>query len=68
MDAPKPLGVAGHEDYADAVGRKITTGFEVLGDIFAMLLDAVWSTGSAIVRRRFSWSEFFEQTWFLISV
>jgi phospholipid/cholesterol/gamma-HCH transport system permease protein len=52
----------------DASGRKIKSAFEILGDVFAMLLDAVWSTVSAIVRRRFSWSEFFEQTWFLISI
>ena len=31
-------------------------------------LDAVWSTVAAIVHRRFSWAEFVEQTWFLISV
>jgi len=41
---------------------------EVLGDIFAMLIDAVVSTVTAIARRRFSWAEFFEQAWFLISV
>jgi len=52
----------------DVSGRKIKSAFEILGDVFAMLLDAVWSTVSAIVRRRFSWSEFFEQTWFLISI
>jgi phospholipid/cholesterol/gamma-HCH transport system permease protein len=50
------------------VNRKAVTAFEMLGDVFAMLLDAVWSTGSAIARRRFSWPEFVEQTWFLISV
>jgi phospholipid/cholesterol/gamma-HCH transport system permease protein len=42
--------------------------FEILGDIFAMLLDAIWSTVAAIFHRRFSWSEFFDQTWFLMSV
>jgi phospholipid/cholesterol/gamma-HCH transport system permease protein len=49
-------------------GRRTVSAFEVIGDVFAMLLDAIWSTGAAIVRRRFSWSEFFEQSWFLISV
>lgn len=48
--------------------RRVVSAFEVLGDVFAMLLDAVVATCSSIVRRRFSWSEFFEQTWFLISV
>jgi len=53
---------------ADVARHKVVSAFAILGDIFAMLLDAVWSTGSSIVRRKFSWSEFFEQTWFLISV
>ena len=48
--------------------RKTVGAFEIVGDVFAMLLDAVWSTGAAVVRGRFSWSEFFEQSWFLISV
>jgi phospholipid/cholesterol/gamma-HCH transport system permease protein len=48
--------------------RKVVSAFEILGDIFAMLLDAIWSTVSALFHRRFSWSEFFEQTWFLMSV
>lgn len=55
-------------DQLDRGRRKIVSAFQILGDIFAMLLDAIWLTGSAIVRRRFSWSEFFEQAWFLISV
>lgn len=47
---------------------KVTAAFAVLGDLFAMLVDAVWSTGAAVVHRRFSWAEFVEQSWFLISV
>jgi phospholipid/cholesterol/gamma-HCH transport system permease protein len=53
---------------ADVVGDKVLSIFAVLGDIFAMLLDAIVSAVGAIVRRKFSWSEFFEQTWFLMSV
>ena len=49
-------------------GGKVVAALGVLGDIFAMLCDAVWSTGGAIVHRRFSWSEFAEQSWFLASV
>jgi len=49
-------------------GTKIVSAFGILGDIFAMLLDAIWSTVAAVVHRRFSWAEFTEQTWFLISV
>ncbi len=50
------------------VVTKLTAAFAVLGDLFAMLVDAVWSTVGAVVHRRFSWAEFFEQSWFLISV
>src|SRR5579872_3207713 len=53
---------------ADVFGHRVVAGFEVLGDIFAMLLDSIVSTFTSIVCGRFSWSEFFEQTWFLISV
>jgi phospholipid/cholesterol/gamma-HCH transport system permease protein len=51
-----------------SAGGKVAAALAVLGDIFAMLCDAVWSTVDAIVHRRFSWSEFAEQSWFLVSV
>jgi phospholipid/cholesterol/gamma-HCH transport system permease protein len=51
-----------------SAGGKVAAALAVLGDIFAMLCDAVWSTADAIVHRRFSWSEFAEQSWFLVSV
>jgi phospholipid/cholesterol/gamma-HCH transport system permease protein len=50
------------------VVAKLTAAFAVLGALFALLLDAVWSTADAVVHRRFSWAEFAEQSWFLISV
>ncbi|MGB7052053.1 MAG: ABC transporter permease [Acidimicrobiales bacterium] len=50
------------------VGGKVVAAFAIFGDLFAMLCDAVWSTVSAVVHRRFSWAEFAEQSWFLISV
>jgi phospholipid/cholesterol/gamma-HCH transport system permease protein len=55
-------------DQLDVSKRKVVSAFGILGDIFAMLLDAIWSTVSAIFHRRFSWSEYFDQTWFLMSV
>jgi phospholipid/cholesterol/gamma-HCH transport system permease protein len=55
-------------DRAGTARVKVVSGLAIIGDLCAMLLDAVWSTVSAIVHRRFSWAEFFEQTWFLISV
>ncbi len=53
---------------AQAAGAKLVAALAIFGDLFAMLLDAVWSTGDAVVHRRFSWAEFVEQSWFLISV
>ena len=53
---------------AQAAGTKVIAALAIFGDLFAMLLDAVWSTGDAVVHRRFSWAEFVEQSWFLISV
>jgi phospholipid/cholesterol/gamma-HCH transport system permease protein len=55
-------------DQAGTARRKFVSGLAIIGDLVAMLMDAVWSTVSAIVHRRFSWAEFIEQTWFLISV
>ncbi len=82
LDEGSGMGVVGDNErglwYADVsgwgvdgmrnAGGKVVAALGVLGDIFAMLCDAVWSTGSAIVHRRFSWSEFAEQSWFLASV
>ena len=53
---------------AQAAGAKVVAALAIFGDLFAMLGDAVWSTGGAVVHRRFSWAEFAEQSWFLISV
>jgi phospholipid/cholesterol/gamma-HCH transport system permease protein len=55
-------------DQAGTARRKFVSGLAIIGDLCAMLMDAVWSTVSAIVHRRFSWAEFIDQTWFLISV
>jgi phospholipid/cholesterol/gamma-HCH transport system permease protein len=38
------------------------------GGMVAMTIDALVAAGGAIVRRRFSWSEFVDQAWFLVSV
>ncbi len=66
VDQPSPADLL--IDAAKAASRKVVSAFTVIGDLSAMVMDAIWSTGSALVRRRFSWPEFFEQTWFLISV
>jgi phospholipid/cholesterol/gamma-HCH transport system permease protein len=38
------------------------------GALAALVLDTTWATGTALVKRRFPWQEFFEQSWFLVSV
>ena len=38
------------------------------GALVALTLDTVVATGVALRHRRFSWKEFFEQSWFLVSV
>ncbi len=53
---------------AQAAGAKVIAALAIFGDLFAMLGDAVWSTAGAVAHRRFSWAEFAEQSWFLISV
>jgi phospholipid/cholesterol/gamma-HCH transport system permease protein len=68
---PHGFDVDGFDFGADelrVVWTKVVSALGILGDIFAMLVDAVWSTAAAIIRRRFYWAEFFEQAWFLISV
>ncbi|HEY7947335.1 MAG TPA: ABC transporter permease [Acidimicrobiales bacterium] len=67
-DPELPVAFEWGIDELRVVGTKVTSALGILGDIFAMLLDAVWSTVTAIVHRRFSWAEFVEQAWFLISV
>lgn len=43
-------------------------GLTAVGTLCSMLIDAVWLAGEGIGRRRFAWSEFTEQAWFLTSV
>ncbi len=67
-DLDAPVAIDWGQEYLGTAGRKVVSALGIVGDLIAMLLDAVWSTVSAIVHRRFSWAEFAEQTWFLISV
>jgi phospholipid/cholesterol/gamma-HCH transport system permease protein len=68
FDADLPVAFDWGMREVRSAGTKVVSALGILGDIFALLLDAVWSTITAIVHRRFSWAEFFDQTWFLISV
>jgi phospholipid/cholesterol/gamma-HCH transport system permease protein len=63
-----PVAIDWGQEYLGTAGRRIVSALGIVGDLIAMLLDAVWSTVSSIAHRRFSWAEFTEQTWFLISV
>jgi phospholipid/cholesterol/gamma-HCH transport system permease protein len=67
-DLDAPVTIDWGQEYLGVAGRKVVSALGIVGDLIAMLLDAVWSTVSAITHRRFSWAEFAEQTWFLISV
>jgi phospholipid/cholesterol/gamma-HCH transport system permease protein len=68
LDLQVPPASDWASDELRVVGTKVVSALGILGDIFAMLLDAIWSTVTSIVHRRFSWAEFAEQAWFLISV
>lgn len=49
-------------------GRDGVAGFTGFGRLVSLSLDAAVVTADDLARRRFAWREFFEQTWFLISV
>jgi hypothetical protein len=61
---PDDLGIEALQKAA----RKVVAAFAQIGALASMVLDATYATGEAVVCRRLSWPEFFEQTWFLISV
>jgi phospholipid/cholesterol/gamma-HCH transport system permease protein len=52
-------------DQAASGGRRL---LESVGSLSALLLDSIWATGEGVFERRFSWREFVEQAWFLVSV
>jgi phospholipid/cholesterol/gamma-HCH transport system permease protein len=62
------MGGAWSVDPFEKATGKVGAAFGQIGDLAAMILDATYATGEALVRRRFPWPEFFVQAWFLISV
>jgi hypothetical protein len=51
---------------ADAVDGATATGIRglvAIGNLSSLLLDATWSAGETIIRRRFAWQEFADQAW-----
>jgi phospholipid/cholesterol/gamma-HCH transport system permease protein len=55
-------------DAVDKAAGSGTRGLSAVGNLSSLLLDASGSAAVTIVRRRFSWEEFADQAWFLISV
>ena len=51
-----------------SLGDSATGAVKSFGGMVAMVLDTVVATVDAVVHRRFSYAEFFEQAWFLVSV
>ena len=52
----------------DSLAASATGTAASFGSLVALTLDALAVTGTSIVRRRFSWAEFLDQAWFLVSV
>ncbi len=72
IDQARPGGT---ERAAQALQRGVGTleesasgAVRSFGGLIALVLDTVVATGEALIHRRFSYSEFFEQAWFLVSV
>jgi phospholipid/cholesterol/gamma-HCH transport system permease protein len=63
-DALLSLGSRGLQ----SVEQSAADGFRSFGALIALVLDTVIATVDAVVHRRFSYAEFFEQAWFLVSV
>lgn len=53
---------------AGSLEESATGAIRSFGGMVAMVLDTVIATVDAVVHRRFSYAEFFEQAWFLVSV
>ena len=51
-----------------SLGDSATGAVRSFGGMIAMVLDTVVATVDAVAHRRFSYAEFFEQAWFLVSV
>ena len=68
LKASSPVTGEWDVDLFERAGRKVGAAFGQIGNLAAMILDATYATGEALVSRRFPWPEFFVQMWFLISV
>ena len=56
------------QEGASGLQESVLGGIRSFGALVALVLDTMIATASALAHRRFSWMEFFEQSWFLVSV
>ncbi|HET9076825.1 MAG TPA: ABC transporter permease [Acidimicrobiales bacterium] len=56
------------QDGVGTLGESATGAVQSFGGLVALVLDTVIATFDAIIHRRFSYTEFFDQAWFLVSV
>jgi len=72
LDLPRPswqeqFTKAYHQSVA-SLGESALGSVKSFGALVALVLDSVIATVEALINRRFAWQEFFEQSWFLVSV
>ncbi len=71
LEPRRPLPVATLESVDRAVDTVTDAWLGTVrsfGAMCALTLDTIWVTADSLVKRRFAWHEFFEQSWFLVSV
>jgi len=71
IEPGKSLSVRTLESLDGAFSTVSESSLEAIGSFGAMCaltLDTIWVTVDSLLRRRFPWHEFFEQSWFLVSV
>lgn len=72
LDRPRPGGaeraVQTLQKGLGSLGDSASGSVQSFGGLVSLVLDTVVATGDALIHRRFSYAEFFEQAWFLVSV
>lgn len=66
--SPAGRAVEALQKGAGSVEESAVGGVQSFGGLVALVLDTVIATVDAVIHRRFSYAEFFEQAWFLVSV
>ena len=72
LDRPRPSlqtqAVESYHKAFDSLEEAAVGSVKSFGALVALVLDTLVATAEALIRRRFPWQEFFEQSWFLVSV